>query len=330
VRVFFERGSPLPIRRSFTLQTAETVSPGAHGYALKVPIVQGEFLQAHLCRLVGTLEIAGAAIQKTVPVNTEVEVTLELDRGGRLQASARVFGIDETFNQVALLVTPALSVEQMNRALEQLRERAHELQRSAFRQRSAKGAVRLAEAEVTLAEIERAITAATGGDLDAGERARRQLSELDAALAEEEAERAWPDLTNQIESDYAFAMSWAAEFGTDAERGLLTKAYNDSKRALTSKDAEEVHRQLGIMRRLGTAAYLRHPDAWTWEFDSLASRASESSDIRRATQLVERGREASRRGDRAALEKVVRDLWALDPVDRMEQILSHGSGLRSR
>jgi molecular chaperone DnaK len=330
VRVFFERGSPLPIRRSFTLRTAETVSPGAHAYALKVPIVQGEFLQAHLCRLVGTLEIAASAVEKPVPVGTEVEVTLELDRGGRLQASARLFGVDQVFNQVALLVTPALSVEAMNHALGQLRTRLRDLQASAFRQRSAKGAVRMAEAEATLDEIDRAITAATGGDLDAGERARRQLSELDATLAEEEADQAWPELSGQIESSYATWMSWAAEFGTEPERGLLVKSYGDSRRALASKDADEVHRQLAIIRRLGHAAYLRHPDAWTWEFDHAAARASESSDIRRATQLVERGREASRRGDRAALERVVRDLWALDPVDRMEQILSHGSGLRSR
>jgi molecular chaperone DnaK len=330
VSVFFERGSPLPIRRTFTLRTAETVSPGALGYALKVPIVQGEFLQAHLCRLVGTLEIASTALKTAVPVGTDVEVTLELDRGGRLQASARLLGVDQLFNEVALLVTPALSVEAMSGALEQLRQRTRDLQRSAFRHHSTKGAVRLAEAETALTEVERAITSACGGDLDSGERARRRLSEIDAMLAEEEAEQAWPDLSAEIEGCYAAAVSWAAQFATEPERVILAKAYAECKRAISAKDAGEVNRQLPIIRRLGEASYLRHPDAWEWEFGYASARASESSDIRRATQLVERGQDASRRGDRAALERVVRDLWALDPVDRKEQALSHGSGLRSR
>jgi molecular chaperone DnaK len=41
VQVFFEKGSPLPARRTFALLTAETVSPGNLGFALRVPIVQG-------------------------------------------------------------------------------------------------------------------------------------------------------------------------------------------------------------------------------------------------------------------------------------------------
>jgi molecular chaperone DnaK len=57
VQIYFNRGSPLPIRRTFVLRTVETVNPDSAGHALKVPIVQGEFTLAHLCRLVGTLEI---------------------------------------------------------------------------------------------------------------------------------------------------------------------------------------------------------------------------------------------------------------------------------
>src|SRR5262249_8944676 len=56
VQVYFNRGSPLPIRRTFVLHTVETVHPGTEGHVLKVPIVQGEFAWAHLGRLVGTLE----------------------------------------------------------------------------------------------------------------------------------------------------------------------------------------------------------------------------------------------------------------------------------
>jgi len=67
VQVYFERGSPLPMRRTFTLRTVEAVAPGLDGFALRVPIVQGEFPLAHLCRLVGALEIPSRGVKAALP-----------------------------------------------------------------------------------------------------------------------------------------------------------------------------------------------------------------------------------------------------------------------
>src|SRR5439155_2951032 len=88
VRVYFERGAPLPARRTFVHHTVESVARGSTDCVLKIPIVQGEYEQAHLCRLVGSLEIGGATVGASLPAGSTVEVTLELDRGGRLSARA--------------------------------------------------------------------------------------------------------------------------------------------------------------------------------------------------------------------------------------------------
>jgi hypothetical protein len=45
---------------------------------------------------------------------------------------------------------------------------------------------------------------------------------------------------------------------------------------------------------------------------------------------VAKGREAIRQRDVATVERIVRELWALAPVDHDEQKLGHGSGLRMR
>ena len=90
VQVYLERGAPLPARRTFTHHTIETVAKGSSESVLRIPIVQGEMSQAHLCRLVGTLDIGGDAVKDTVPTGSAVEVTIELDRGGRLAARALV------------------------------------------------------------------------------------------------------------------------------------------------------------------------------------------------------------------------------------------------
>jgi molecular chaperone DnaK len=330
VQIYFNRGSPLPIRRTFVLQTVETVGPASEGPALKVPIVQGEFAQAHLCRLVGALEIPAAALTATLPANSEVEVMLELDRGGQLRARAHIASLDQVFDQVALLITPTVPLAAMDDALTKLRTRAADLSRSAFHDRSGKAAGRLSAALPRLEDVQRNIAAARGGDFDAGEQARRELTDFDSLLAEIEAEQVWPELGQKVENVFAMAVSWVAGYGNDAERTTLDAAYRACKRAFIGKDADEVERQLAVIRRVGSAAYLRHPGAWDDQFEYHAARIAESTDIRRASELVAKGQEAMRQRDRAKLEEIVRALWQLSPVDRDEQKLGHGSGLRAR
>jgi molecular chaperone DnaK len=181
-----------------------------------------------------------------------------------------------------------------------------------------------------LDEAEQSIKAARGGDLDAGEQARRILSDFDALLAEIEAEQAWPELGRKIEESFAMALSWVAGYGSDAERSTLNETYQACKRAFVARDADEVERQRAVIERLGVAAYFRHPGAWEWEFERCAARVGESTDVRRASELVAKGREAVRQRDRETIEQTVRELWRLAPVDHDEQKLGHGSGLRKR
>src|SRR5215467_8094352 len=327
VRVYFNRGSPLPIRRTFVLNTVETVHPGTEGHVLKVPIVQGEFTWAHLCRLVGTLEIPSTALDAPLPANSEVELMLELDRGGQLRAQARIPGIDRIFDRVALLMTPQVSLETLADALHKLRTRAADLSRAAFQDRSGKTAARLSSAVPRLDEAEQNIKAAHGGDLDACEQARRALSDFDALLAEIEAEQAWPELGRKVEERFAIALSWVAHYGDAAERATLNDTYQACKRAFVAKDPDEVERQLAVIERLGSAAFYRDPTAWDRQFEYCAARVGESTDLRRASELVAKGREAVRQHDRETIERIVRELWTLAPVDRDEQRLGHGSGL---
>ena len=324
---YFERGAPLPIRRTFSLRTAETMVPGREGYALKVPIVQGEFDQAHLCRLVGSLEIPAAKLAAALPAGSEIELTLELDRGGQLRASARVVNTDQVFDEVALLVTQKMSLAELEQAMSRLETRANELSRNAFLSNSAGNVTRLSSARIQLEQIRRNVVAFRGGDLDAGEQARRAILDFDAMLAEVEAEKAWPELQGRLEERYAWALSWVGQYGSPAERTALDNAYQSCKQALLARQEREAQRQINLVFQLGHSAYVRHPGAWEHYFQEAASRVSESTDIRRATELVTQGRQAMREGRAADLESIVHQLWKLRPVDRLEQQLGHGSAL---
>jgi len=329
VQVYFERGSPLPMRRTFVLRTVETVSPGVEGFALRVPIVQGEFPLAHLCRLVGTLEIPSVGVKSTLPAGSSIEVTLELDRGGRLSATARVPDLDQAFDRVAHLVAPQVPAEELAARAEGLRARANAVSGDAAKRgMGVKAIAKLGELDAAFADLARDVERARGGDPDAAEKARRMLLEIDAAIADVDAELAWPVLDASVRDKVAWAVGWCGQHGTDDERRVLKETIAAIDKARAARDVREMERQRKVVLRLGWVAYCRHPEAWEEQFEHAESRAGQASDLPRATALVRDGRRAMAQRDRAALERVVRELWTILPADAEERMLGYSSGVR--
>ncbi|MCK6680792.1 MAG: Hsp70 family protein [Thermoanaerobaculia bacterium] len=327
-REFIRRGTPLPARKTLTLRTVETVAKGSEGSLLKIPIIQGEFPSAHLCRLVGTLEIAGREVTATLPPGSAVEVTLELDRGGRLSARAFVPALNRVFSEVAHLAVPEIAPDSLAAAIASARERLAGIRRDAFANRDRNLLERAGEVEAHLAEAARDLAAARGGEPDSTQRAQRNLLDAEAVLAELEEERSWPELWDEAQQEFAFSAEWVARLGTEIEERHLSEAGRALEKAHQGKNATELSRQLRLVKRLGTAAFYRHPDAWFWMFDAASSSVSRASEPAKAAKLVKEGEEARKRGDSAAVRGVVERLWALLPPDPEFRRLGYDSGIR--
>ena len=112
-------------------------------FVLRIPIVQGELDHAHLCRLVGTLEIPAGGVTSTIPAGAAVEVTLDLDRGGHLSARALLPATSQVFEQVAHLLVPEADPDVLEASAAAMRDRLSGLRADAFR----RGAVQ--ESEIT-------------------------------------------------------------------------------------------------------------------------------------------------------------------------------------
>jgi molecular chaperone DnaK len=328
VRVFFERGSPLPMRRTFALRTVEALVPADPEGSLRVPIVQGEFPMAHLCRVVGELEIRARDLRAPLPADSPVEITIELDRGGRLQANARVPQTAQVFDQVVHLVAGSVPLEELGPRLAELGRRLAALRAKAFKHGARSAVERLAPADAMAAQGMRDEEAARGGDADAVEKVRRLLVDFDALLADAEAALAWPDLDDKMRHRTAVAAGWLAQFGTPEERKLFTESLAALERARVAQSPHEVDRHLHAIMLLGNGAYLRRPGAWFDELEYAAGKANESTDPKRALRLIDEGRAAASRGDERAVERVVRSLWGLLPEDAKDRELGHGSGVR--
>ncbi len=328
VRVYFEKGAPLPARRTFTHHTVETVTPGTPGPALSIPLVQGELEEAHLCRLIGTLEIDGKELDVVLPANTAVEVTLELDKGGQLSARAFVPTLKRHFEKVAHLVVPEASLDTLRTSVVQLLDRLASLRQSA----KSRGLMTLAERVDGLLreqqEAERALDLAAGGDEDAAQRARRMLLDLETKVQELESEGRWPELEDRALDDIAWAAPIIANDGTPAEQKLLDDAIAGINRARKSRSIKDLERHRRVLRRLGNAAFFRDPAAWVIVFEGYASHVHEASDLRKAQALVQLGRAHIAAGDHKLLRGVCDQLVELMPVSAVERARAYASGLR--
>jgi hypothetical protein len=100
------------------------------------------------------------------------------------------------------------------------------------------------------------------------------------------------------------------------------------QRSLRSRSLREIERHLNTITRLRVAAYLRHPEVWSWELDDCANRLQETSDPRQAQTLLNKGRKAEAAGSRAEVERAVRDLWRLLPTNSDNRALGFDSGVR--
>jgi molecular chaperone DnaK len=328
VQTYLERGAPLPARRTFTHHTIETVAKGSSESVLRIPIVQGELSQAHLCRLVGTLDIGGDAVIDTVPTGSAVEVTIELDRGGRLAARALVPAIGQVFEHVAHLLVPDAAPEALDAALRDLRRQLMDLRTDAFRHGLGHVIEKLDRIESRLAEAERDIDAAHGGDADAAQRARRALLDVDGTMAEADLARKWPELDEQARHAAISASSTVGMYGTEAERTLLQEVLNAMDKARRDKDPAELERQMRLAQRLSNAAFNRTPEAWEWYFEDAASEISKCRDLPRAQRLVIEGKAAIERGDNPELRRVVKALWQLLPENSEARRKGFDSGVR--
>ncbi|MCK6545853.1 Hsp70 family protein [Myxococcota bacterium] len=328
VRVYFERGAPLPSRRTFVHRTVETVAKGAAESLLEIPIVQGELDRAHLCRRVGVLEIAGSELGATLPAGSEVEVTLELDRGGRLSARALVVPLGQVFEEVAHLLVPEATPDVLAATLEAMRSRIARIRSDAFRTGQTASLRRLGDVEVTFTMAAQEIEAAKGGDADAAQKAKRTLLDVDATLEEVELERRWPELDDDAKEKVAGAARWISAYGTPAEQKLFAEAQEAVGHAREHRDAVELQRQLRLVSDLRNTAFYRHPDAWRWMFEGAASEADDATDLPEARRLVTLGRKALDTGDVQALRHVTEKLWRLLPADAERRAQSFGSGVR--
>lgn len=326
-QVYLERGCPLPARRTFRHEAVETVIKGDPQSVLRIPIVQGEYVRAHQCRLVGSLEIRGTQLTANIPAGSFIEVTLEVDRGGRLSAQA-LTSAGQVFEEITRLLVPDIQPDALEGALRDARSRLASLYAKAFVKKTAENTAELGGVELSLAEVERDTAAARGGDADAAQKAKRRLLDIDAELDRLEQNATLPELELQARIEVSQALSLVSMYGSPSDRVLLNEAVAALQQAREARQVMELQLRIAQIRDLASAAYFKNPEAWNHQFNYAASRIDACRDLPTARKLVAMGREAMTRGDRETVAYCTEELWKLLPIDAQRKQMGHNSGLR--
>lgn len=326
VEVYFKKGTALPARKTFIHQTVKTVSATSGETALSVPIVQGEFPRAHCNCLIGTLTIGGGG--GPLPAGSRVEVTLHLDRSGQMHARADIPALGRTFDNVIHILVPTASLATLEQGLTAVESRATPVLRRVFRTGDAASIRNLEQIPVLLNEAKRALGAARGGDDDAGQRLRRLLLEIEGLIDAVEETLEWPSLVEEANKQIEIAIVWVAAWGTPSEQTLLDQAISAAQAAIQARDRLELDRQARTLGNLSNAARARDPQSVFLYFDWYTQNIATATDIPRATELLNQGRQAVARGDAAALKAINRQLDLYFPCTDEERRRSFGSGVR--
>jgi molecular chaperone DnaK len=325
VAVYFERGAPLPSRKTFRLRTSFTVRPDQKESALRVPVVQGEVELAHLCRLVGHIDIRPDGLNAPLPAGSLVDVLLELDRGGNLTATAHVPDQGISFPGALALVAPGAPASELGTKLAELRAKTEALYTD--RSIGEDGQKKLVLVDRRLEEMEGELAAAEGGDADSLEKLRRMLVDADGTLADVEALRAWPELESRAIDLIGAATHWIGRTGTALERSALEEAMSSLKRARAARSTRDFSRRLTTLDQMTHAAVLRDPEAVGRLFRIASGRIGEMRDPRAARDLVRDGERAVAAGDHDGLRRTLHSLWQLLPPSEAARAKAHGSGV---
>jgi molecular chaperone DnaK len=325
-QIYFRKGTPLPARKMFVHQTVKAVAARSQEDALRIPIVQGESFRAHRNRLIGTLEIRGAA--KDLPAGSRVELTLHLDRSGQLHARADVPAIGQTFEDVVHVLVPSASLDTLVAQLAASKRRIDEVRMRAFQSGTPAAVQALDRTPSLFEEAEGSLEIARGGDPDAAQRAERLLAEVQIVMDDVEAALAWPDLEAEAERCSLLYAGLVAQWGTPAEQGLFEQALQAAVHARTAQNAPDLERQLQAMNAIGKASYCRNPRSSVNELDWLSAHVVEALNVAEANQLIERARSAVAREDVFGVRTLLSQLWVLFPNSVEERNKSFGSGIR--
>jgi molecular chaperone DnaK len=321
VDVLFPKGAPLPVRRRTVHRTAMVALRGMKGHLLRVPLVEGENRRANRNRLVGAVEVSAESLGRDLPADSEVEVTVEIDKSRFVWAKAYVPLLDEEFESVLELTRPTPDPSRLSEEFEYERKRLARLRRKAYAADDSPSLALLAslDADGREHEIERLLAAAPV-DRDAADTCQSRLLQLKERVDEIEDLVEWPTLLGNANWHLERAERYMPEYGTPHEQAASEALVEETRAAVEFRDAELLSKKLDELRELNYEVLQRQKFFWIEHLIGLEGRRGSFRNAEQADRLFEYAYQASKDGHLDALRKAVIQLYNLLPDEDLAEV----------
>ena len=314
--LLIRKGTTVPCQgrtRHGEIVTSHEVGKGEKKDVLNIPLLQGENERSDRNREIGTLRISGEGISRTLPVGSDVEIAVEIDRDFKVKVSAFIPLLNQSFSMMhgGDAIAPKPRVEDMHADLEAEKQRLSLLAGNSTT--SPPGEGQASDISPTVNDLERQLEKARGDDPDAAERVRRGIEELKAQIDVIEESQKWPSLLNRLEEVKQLVTEAIQSSNEKKDSERLNKLLIDAGSAVESKDSPKLGKIISSLESLVWEIWARQDDFWVASFQNVSKYASTFIDRKRGNSLIEEGALAIERADFASLRSIVRELWALVP-----------------
>jgi molecular chaperone DnaK len=315
VEVFFEKGTPLPVRRRKFLKTAVEARCGQAVPVIRIPVIEGENKRAERNRLIGSLEILGTKIKRDVPAGSEVEVFIQIDESRTPIAKAFIPILDEEYENVLKYdkVPPkpeelATEVDSEKKRLDHVRSKARETS-----DLKAQQVLQRIDGERMLHDVEAALAASTS-DPDAADKCEKRLLDLQLSIDELEESLKWPALVAEGEHELGYMKEIVQAYGNSTDKQTGSTLEREFRQAMEARDPDLLRRRIAEVESHRFTVWRRHDSYWVAFFQFLEQQRSSMRNQSDAAEYFQQGQRAINTGDRPALEAACQQLVALLPV----------------
>ena len=314
VDIFFEKGTPLPAKNKNIHRTVVALKHGSLEGRIRIPLVEGDHLQADLNRKIGSFEIRADQVSRDVPFGSEVEIKLELDSSRLLRGSIYVPILDMDLSLTTEgLVRPQPDISELKLEFQNQKQKLQELQDvvlSTNNSTLAEGLKGL-KREEAIGSIESLLSSAE--DTDVALTCENRLLELKATLRKLEAQIQFPKLLAEAKDEMEWARQAIEAHGTSEEQIRFEQLKDETETAMHGDDAT-LQKKIANLFKFRIGILMRTPEYWLGYRDYLLERQAEMSDIAQAQLWFSHADRAINNGDVEALKSACTQLHALLPM----------------
>jgi molecular chaperone DnaK len=315
----FEKGMPLPLKKTKKYTQAIIVSKDDPKSAIRIPLVEGSNPRADRNSPIGYLIVSNQEVRRDLPVGSEVEFTLSVDTSNRLTATAYVQYLDQEFEKTSFeLERPLVDKDIIKKDAAEELARFAQLEKDTCEINDAKATLVLERirAERLSEEVDNALAMIDKGG-DADDLLLNRLRDLRLNLDDLETALAFPKIIEEARKNREDAekMVNSSDYADSADKETLTRLCKKHDRALGDPDADQLRQISYDFDDLYFSIAEKDPGHWVARLGWYRSKEDTLTDQAVAKELFAQGERAISNNDLDGLKATIRLLRPLLPKE---------------